>query len=268
MDTKERFSMPPFPQTGMQTPTKVRAAQSGDMDIACGYNPQQLYSAGLPTNYAAGNCEQLPAMKQYNENLFTQTVMPGVYTRSEITEPIDYNMGISFTQQIPPTSCQTNPATGDVFYTEHDPRLNDQVIQEPNLATAETFTRADIFDPRHTGYGTSYRSYIDEMTGQIRFYYDDVDAITMPNYITRNNIDFVPYADHYGPAPTEEAWGNKFNAEMHALANDTFMRNSIEQRTSIAQSAMRKNNAIQWQRRQAPISTGGQRMLGGCGSCK
>lgn len=268
MDVKETFSMFPFNTTGVQDGTEYRNAYSGEMDVACGYNPQQLYSAGLPTNYSAGNCEQHPDMKQYNENLFTQTVMPGVYTRSEITEPIDSNMGISFTQQLPPTTCQTNPDTGDVFYTEHDPRLNDTAVVEPNLATAETFTRSDIYDPRHTGYGTSYRSYIDEMTGQPRFYYDDVDVVTMPNYITRSNIDFVPFADHYGPAPSEEAWGNKFNPEIRALANDTFLRNSIEQRTSIAQSAMRKNNAVMWQRRKAPIRTGGQRMLGGVGSGK
>ena len=40
--------------------------------------------------------------------------------------------------------------------------------------------------------------------GQTKFYYDDVDAIRMPNYITRSNIDHQPFADRYGPLPAGE----------------------------------------------------------------
>lgn len=228
-----------------------------------GYNPQQSEIAGLPTNYNAGRCKQLPAMKTYNDNMFTETVMPGVYSRSEIVEPINANMGISYTQQIPPTTVTTDQDTGDMFYTEHDPQLGGIAQIEPNLATLDPAERSDVYDPRHSGYGTSYRSYVDEMTGQPKFYYDDVDAVTMPNYITRNNIDFIPFADQYGPSPAGEAGGNKFTPQIHALANDAFLRSTLEQRTSIAQSAMRKNNAIHWQRRMAPINTGGQRMTSG-----
>ena len=149
------------------------------------------------------------------------------------------------------------------MYTEHDPRIVEPAIEEPNMALNEDVSRENIYDPRHTGYGTSYRSYTDDTTGQTRFYYDDVDAVTMPNYITRSNIDFAPFADHYGPAPENGAYGNPFNSNIRALANDAFTRATIQHRTDMANSLMRKTNARQSQLRLAPINTSSQRMLGG-----
>lgn len=246
----------------------VRPNESGQVNVACGYNPIQLPRAGLPTNLPAGNCPQDPVMKQYNENLFTQTIQPGVYTTNQINEPINSNMGISFTQQFPPTTCKTNPVTGQVNYTEHDPRIMGEVITEPNMALETPVNEANVYDPRFTGYGTSYRAYTDEALGQTRFYYDDVDAIRMPNYIVRSAIDNQPFADQYGPLPQGNANGNKFNADIRAMANDAFMTSAIQFRNDITERAMRKSNARTWQQRQAPISTSNQRMLGGMGTCK
>ena len=52
------------------------------------------------------------------------------------------------------------------------------------MSHLDEINQANIYDPRF-GYGTGYRSYIDETTGQPRFYYDDIDAITKPNYIVK-----------------------------------------------------------------------------------
>ena len=237
--------------------------QPGWVNTACGYNPEQLETAGLPTNLAAGNCPQDPVMKKYNDNLFTQTIQPGVYTRNEINEPINANMGISFTQQFEPTTCKTDPETGALNYIEHDPRIIEPAIVQPNVAVMTAATEANIYDPRFSGYGTSYRAYTDDNLGQTKFYYDDVDAIRMPNYITRNNIDHQPFADKYGPLPAGNANGNKWNAEIRALANDAFTSGAIEFRTDLQERLMRKVNSEAWQQRKAPIQTGGQRMLGG-----
>jgi len=265
--TQENYQFPYF-KTSQEQGVLIKPEQPGQVNLSCGYNPEQLYTAGLPTNLAVGNCPQDPVMKQFNENLFTQTIQPGVYTRNEINEPINANIGISFTQQIPPTTCKTDIVTGQVNYTEHDPRIIEPAISEPNMATESPVTEGDIYDPRFSGYGTSYRSYNDNVTGQPRFYYDDVNAIRMPNYVVRSNIDNQPFADQYGPIPQGEAHGNKFNANIRALANDAFMTSTIEQRTNLQQTMMRKANIRQAQLRQAPIRTGGQRMLGGLGSCK
>jgi hypothetical protein len=240
--------------------------ESGQVNIACGYNPQQLYTAGLPTNLPAGNCEQNPALKDYNQNLFTQTIQPGVYIRNQVNEPINSNMGISFTQQIPPTTQNTNMYTGVVEYTEHDPRIIEPLEKPQQSASncVETYaTPADVYDPRFTGYGTSYRSYTDPTLGQTRFYYDDVNAIRMPNYIVRSNIDHQPFADSYGPLAPGNSGGNQFNADIRAMANDSFMTAAIEHRNDMQMRQMRKRNSEMWQRRVAPIHTTNMRMLGG-----
>lgn len=235
----------------------------GDIETSWGYNKDQLIYAGLPSNLAASGFSRNPSMKQYNDNLFTQTIQPGLYTRSEIVEPINSNMGISFTQQLPPASSRIDPATGALLRTEHDPR-----IVEPYLiknTSAYTVNEGDIYDPRFTGYGTSYRSYNDDALGQTRFYYDDINAVRMPNYIARSHIDTQDFADSYGPIPKGFENGNPHTNKIHELANNAFLEGAIQHRTELSERLMRKVNSEQWQRRAAPINRNGGRMLGGFG---
>ena len=259
-EVKEGFENP----YAFEYPYVLGPKEPGDMNIACGYNPNQLCTAGLPTNLAVGNCEQDPAMKQYNENLFTQTIQPGVYSRSEINEPINYNIGISFDQQFLPTTCEEN-SRGEVMYVQHDPRLFQEDPIEPYV---EGVNMANVFDPRFSGYGTSYRSYTDDMLGQTRFMYDDVNAIRMPNLITRSKVDFLPFADTYGPIPQGNSAGNKYHSDIRGMVNDAFLRDSLTHRNSIMASQSRKVRSEAWQQRKAPIRTGGQFMSGGLSSCR
>ena len=236
--------------------------EPGWVNTACGYNPEQLFDSGLPTNLPAGNCTQDPVMKKYNENLFTQTVQPGVYTTSQINQPINSNMGISFTQQFPPTSRSVNPNTGSLNFTERDPRIIEPIMEELPVYDGAIANESNINDPRFSGYGTSYRSYTDDKLGQTRFYYDDIDAIRMPNYITRSNIDNQPFADHYGPLQPGASNGNIQNSNIKELANKAFLDNSLLFRTEMQERLMRKANSNAWQNRSAPKRTGGQRMMG------
>ena len=237
----------------------------GQVNGGCGYNPEQLFTSDLPANLPAGNAEKSPRMKEYNKNIFTQTIQPGVYTRSQVNEPINSNIGISFTQQFEPLTSSVNPITGEIIYTEHDPRIIDPSMftQQPPLVETNA-TESNIYDPRFSGYGTSYRSYNDEKIGQTRFYYDDVNAIRMPNYIVRSNIDREPFADRYGPIPEGDEFGNKDNNIIRGLANNAFLDSSLEFRNDLQERLMRKSNARAWQQRQMPIRTGGgQKLTGG-----
>ena len=256
-------SLPHYIENFDQVP---RPNESGWVNTSCGYNPEQLYSAGLPTNLAAGNCAKDPSMKQYNKNLFTQTIQPGVYTQSQIIEPINSNIGISFQQQFLPTTREIDQNTGQIMFTQHDPRIFQPEFAPESMI--ESANEANVYDPRFSGYGTSYRSYTDELTGQTRFYYNDVDAIRMPNYIVRSKIDNQPFADQYGPIPGGDEFGNKFNSDIRGLANNAFLDNALQFRTEMQERLMRKVNTNSWQQRQAPINTGGQRMLGGGSSCR
>jgi hypothetical protein len=243
------------PQSGRKNfehPT-VRPNESGWVNTMCGYDPKQIES-NLPSNLASGNCERDDDMKQYNKNLFTQIIQPDVYTVNEVIEPINANIGISFTQQFEPTTCSRDER--DVLtYREHDPRVYQpkMVPYEPDM----NVTEADVYDPRFSGYGTSYRAYSDKNIGQTRFYYDDIDAVRMPNYITRSNIDFAKYADSYGPMTEDNKNGNKYTNNIRALAQDTFLRSSLQQRDELMERLMRKRNSEMWQLRKYPKHTSG-----------
>jgi hypothetical protein len=236
----------------------VKNLQPGQINMSCGYNPEQAYSSGLPSNFAAGNCNQNPSMKNYNSEIFTQTIQPGIYTRNEIIEPINSNIGISFQQQFEPTTIE-HGLNGEETFIRHDPRT----FNEPQKFFTEGINESNVYDPRFTGYGTSYRSYTDDNTGQTKFYYDDVNSIRMPNYLIRSNIDHENFADQYGPIKEGNEFGNANNSNIREMANDAFLNGSLQQRNDLMERQMRKANDRMWQRRIAPIRTGGQRMAGG-----
>jgi len=225
---------------------------SGMVNTACGYNPQQT-KVGLPSNYPAGNCEQDPSMTQYNTNLFTQTITPGNYTLNQVNEPINSNIGISFTQQFEPVTAKRDEK--GLHYLLHDPRIIEPDVETPasNVKTNPDYD--NVYDPRFYGYGTSYRSYLEPVTGQTRFMYDDVNAIKMPNYITRSKVDFLPYTDTYGPVQPGSEFGNAHNAEMRYLVQDSWLRNSVQFRDDMTERRMRKINSEAWQKRMYPNSS-------------
>ena len=235
----------------------------GAVDTTSGYNATQLLRAGLPSNLPAGIAEQDPRMRPYNKNMFKQTLQPGVYSSNQIIEPINNNIGISFTQQFEPLLDRMDPVTGKLSFTNLDPRIVNPDLYKEKLPEMDmTATESNVYDPRFTGYGTSYRAYTDDHLGQVKFFYDDVDAIRMPNYIVRSEIDTQPFGDSYGPIPKGDELGNKSNAEIRALANDAFLQSALEHRNDLMEKQSRKANARAWQQRAMPISTSGQRGLG------
>jgi hypothetical protein len=213
-----------------------------------GYHKGNL-KVGLPTNFAASECGKSPALTVFNTDLFTSTVVPGIYQNSQIIEPINSNIGISFTQQIPPTTLSEQD--GELLFEQHDPNLYQP--PEPELPD-QSPNASNVTDPRFTGYGASNRAYHEHMTGQTRFYYKDVDAIRMPNYISRSKVDCNTWADKYGPAPEGFEHGNPNTHNIHELANNAFRDATIAQRTSLMQSLMRKRNAELYQQRLFPLS--------------
>jgi len=198
-------------------------------------------------------------MKNINKNIFMQNIQPDIYQESEIIEPINSNIGISFTQQFQPTTCSRKDDKGLTF-TEHDPRIYNPPKKPVELSN--NITEANVYDPRFSGYGTSYRAYNDTNVGQTRFFYDDIDAVRMPNYITRSNIDFARYADKYGPLENSNKTGNQFNSNIRALAQNTFLECSLQQRTELQQRLMRKRNNELWQLRKFPMTTSGSYQTG------
>ena len=236
----------------------------GLVNRSCGYDQNQFKKTGLPVNLSVGRCEKEPGLKDFNTNLHTEIIQPGVYTINQVNEPINSNIGISFEQQFEPLTYDVDEF--GITFTENDP-LNPNFNEKDNILkyneneVIEPVTPYNIYDPRFTGYGTSYRAYTDENIGQTRFFYDDVDSIRMPNYVVRSKIDFADFADTYGPMKDER--GNENNSTIRALANQKFVDDALTFRIGMQERLMRKVNSEKWQQRSKPISTGGQRMLGG-----
>jgi hypothetical protein len=256
------YKLPPCPRP-------VQRESSGDSSSDSSSDEDDEAEEKLKPCFDGPFCN-IPPQLADDCNLFTNIIQPGVYSRSEVIEPINSNIGISATPQLPPTSvsragaCATFDSCGNEItaYTEHDPRVVEGVYSRRG-GRGVAQNEANVYDPRHTGYGTAYRGYTDVNLGQPRFMYDDVNAVRMPNYLVRSNIDNLPFADQYGPMASRNELGSK----MRSLANDAYCRNSTEFRSDLQQRLMRKANARAWQQRAAPISTSSQYMGGGM-SCK
>jgi hypothetical protein len=221
---------------------------TGDLIDSRSYDITNL-EYNLPSNYPSTNCQRRTDLKEINDQVFTSTIIPGIYYKNQIIEPISSNIGISFTQQVPPRKVSYDQY-GNKIYTGMDPR-NYTPIDNNDKQKIDVPSNYDIYDPRSNGYGTSYRSYIDKLTGQPRFYYDDINAIRRPNYIARSEIDFLDKADTYGPIKSDE---EEIDVNKHVRQNveSAYLDNTIDFRTDMMTRLMRKRNAELWQTRMAP----------------
>jgi hypothetical protein len=235
--------------------TNIRA---GDIDTMCGYRPDNT-KYNIPVNYPSSIVERSDDLKEFNRNIWTQHAGEDIYQVNQINEPDNWNIGISFNQQFPPTTLTVDKK--GFQFQEHDPRT----FKVPHGEVIDPFTMEpkpeDVYDPRQTGYGPNYRSYVDPLTGQPRFYYDDVMAVRRSNYITRNKIDHIPELNQPGVMkPDQDIF--KTMAEIRKAANDNFADSMITQRVELQQRLMRKRNSDWAQRKLAPIygSGGGGRI--------
>jgi hypothetical protein len=219
-----------------------------------GYYPNNL-KHNIPTNIPVGRCEKQSDLTDYNQNIYTSTIQPGVFTTSQVNQPdtMMQNMGISYTQPFLPTySSLVNRKDDDsqgTLFTQYDPNFAPEYKCQgpPNPAISED----TIYDPRFSGYGTSSRSYVDELTGQPRFFYDDIDVHRRNKFITRNKIDWEPFGLQNGPQDPSQYT----NMEIREMTQNAFLDHSLAHRTDLQERLMRKSNERQWQLRKAPIIT-------------
>lgn len=246
--------------------SKQEEDEEGEKNIIENWNNGNLYTGSgynvgnvrydLPVNYPSNSCQK---NSEINKEIFTSTVVPGVYYKNDIIEPLGSNIGISFDQQFPPLKSSVD-RHGNLLYTAEDPLT---YTYQPRREEKQEFPSNDqVYDPRYNGYGTSYRGYIDKMTGQAKFFYDDVDAIRRPNYIGRSKIDHIKGVDSYGPMRNDEKIFET-NKDIRSIAESDFLNSSIGFRTEMMTSLMRKRNAELWQQRLAPQSRAGSFNMGG-----
>lgn len=200
---------------------------------------------------------------EYNSNLKINSnptidrnfLSPYDVSEERVTRPqILQNYGIS---KIPEKSVYSTITNGkDLLFLEqlrnkNQPYTTDHITgDEPSM----------IYDPRNVGYSDAGRSYVDKVLGQPKYYYDDINAARAPNYITRNKIDIYNFGESTGRLKDPKNYPNSNN---NRLAVEEFHNSALLHRSDMMQSLMNKRNSEMWQLKQFPISTNGQRMLGG-----
>ncbi len=150
----------------------------------------------------------------------------------------------------------------EIVVNDDEDEAND--LPEVTVIDKQTPSMTDIVDPRFSGYGPTDRCYIDPNSGQRKYFYNDIDSIRMPPYISRNNIDVYPWAPKYGAGfdgrndhqrttRVETAAEDKGLDSVKQRALDAYRCSTNRARQELQESLMRKRNGEMWQLRAAPI---------------
>lgn len=197
--------------------------------------------------------------KRWNKPLIKENFDHNYITPYDVSEygvnrpQILQNYGIS---RVPERPVYTSITDGqELLYVEQERRKHTQSSldyitgDEPSM----------IYDPRMVGYSDPRRGYVDKLLGQPKFYYDDINAARAPNYITRNKIDIYSFGETSGRLrdPKDQPGDN------NQLAVEEFHNSALQHRSDLMHSLLNKRNREMWQLKDYPISTNGQRMLGG-----
>jgi hypothetical protein len=208
---------------------------------------------------------------QPSSRIFLQDIQPKLYSYAVDQTPVNANIGITYNPQRPPRFMDQIIDTQRAYplMTRIDPQLirddgtPGQISMNPVRtdwsakysdyeAPAGSINFEDIYDPRFNSYGDGERAYSDINTGQVRYYYSDVDAYRMPNFIQRSNVDFVDFTN-----PQGEVWPYYNRTASLDDVRDKFENQTtadeIYHREDIQEQLMAKMNRTSWQQRYAPL---------------
>lgn len=226
----ETFSVPYDGRTPTQTNGEKPLQSEPFVTTPCFKQSNQTYSLYPQKDQMACGNQGGNIMNQYDQEIFSQITTPDMIQVTNLTtQNANSNLGISIALQ--DTNQRRNEIDGKTVYQ--------QTLEQPvPYDHAPEATVWNVFDPRDHGYGSSDRTYFDRVTGQPRYYYDDINAVRQPMMIYRSNIDFM--TDTLPDKPVN--------------ADDFFRQSSHLQREDLQRSITRKYNEERgWQLRKAPM---------------
>jgi hypothetical protein len=229
--------------------------------------PQNLLINKTPISMYGPGMVNVPERTKY-----TQNIQPNIYSFSDTAEPINANMGISYNPDLPPRVVDQVAMYDGAYPLYH--RIDPQLVREGGIPkgrleemprrtqwsakynTYDTIDGSinfeDIYDPRFTGYGDEYRSYVDVNLGNVQYYYSDIDAYRDPNFGTRSKVDFIDFIDPMGRVKPEYSRDVGLN-DVKSTVQNQYDADSIYFREDLMERLMRKRNQELWQLRAAPL---------------
>ena len=212
--------------------------------------------------------------RQPNTKLFLQDVQPKLYSYVVDQTPINSNVGIAYAPQNPPRVLDqiSSNTLKTPLYSRIDPQLvrkdgtPGQQAQQPTRtdysaeysnfqAPQGSINFEDIYNPTFTSYGDPYRSYADVNLGQVQYYYADVDAYRMSNFISRSNVDFVDFRTPQGQIWPEYARTASLDSVRPHVENQV-AADELFHREDLMSLQMDKANRMNYQLRHAPLRNG------------
>ena len=229
--------------------------------------PQNLLIPKTQSSIYGPGMVNVPERTKYMQN-----IQPNIYSFSDTAEPINANIGISYNPDLPPRIVDQVEMSDGAYPLYH--RIDPQLVREGGIpkerlnelprrtkwsAKYNTYDAMDgsvnfedIYDPRFTGYGDEYRSYVDVNLGNVQYYYSDIDAYRDPNFGTRSKVDFIDFVDPMGRIKPEYSREVGLN-DVKATVQNQYDADSIYFREDLMERLMRKRNQELWQLRAAPL---------------
>ena len=216
--------------------------------------PDFYYSAGvntdntkynLPINYPATPLEMRDKQKPLNNEVFTLRLTPTLANQYEVVYPNNSNISVSTV--LPKREQISRDENGKTIYTSAPP-MNDNrnIIKNPFKGDP---TVDSMYDSKTVGYGPSYRSYYEPISGTMRYYYDDIDVVKHGAIMTDNKIDiFEGSMNKMGLMP-----GSLFDLNtMKKIEQNRFLDMTSMHRESMQSSLMEYVGDREWQTKHAP----------------
>lgn len=203
---------------------------------------------------------------------YFQQVQPEHYSLSDTIEPINSNIGITYTPSLPPRVLDQVMLNdiGKPLYHRVDPQLirdggmpPERIDEMPrrtafsakyNMLEANdgSVNYDDIYNAKFEAYqGGVYKKLEDINLGNVQYYYSDTDAYKYPMF-ERSKVDFINYVSPMGKEMPEYMR----NVSLEDIRNDVesqYTADTLCHRMDIQERLMRKRNSEEWQLRQAPI---------------
>jgi hypothetical protein len=200
----------------------------------------------IPINYPATPMQLREQQKDMNNEIFTVRLTPTLANQYEVVHPNNSNLSVDTVLQKREQIMRKE--NGKTIFTSIPPMdTKRNILKNPFKGDISPIDA--VYDSVSVGYGPSYRSYYEPVSGTMRYYYDDIDAARNGTILTENKIDiFEGSMNRRGQVP-----GPLYDLnEMRKVEQNRWLDMTAFHRESMQSSLMEYVGDKEWQTKMAP----------------